>query len=71
MKVFEVKVKVQAPDIMKASLMGEGIQNVLAEIGTDNQQFLIDLADKQVTKSYAGQIIKAINNPMIKKLFGV
>jgi len=71
MKVFEVKVKVQAPDIMKASLMGEGIQNVLAELGADNQQFLIELADKQVTRNYAGQIIKAINNPVIKKLFGV
>lgn len=70
MAKFEVKVTVEAPDVLMAGLMAEGIDNVLTELG-DNQKFLIDLADKQVTRKYANDVLKYLQNPMVKKLLGV
>ncbi len=71
MKPFEVKVTVIADDIMQASLMAGGIQNVLNEMGEKNQPFLVELADVQKTKHYTGEVFKYLENPVIKKIVGI
>lgn len=70
-KEFEVKIKVQAPTFVKASLMGEGIQNVINELGEQNLPLLLELADEDTTKRYANEVRKYLKNPMVKKLIGV
>ncbi len=70
MNDFEVKIVLKAQNFAKASLMGEGIQNVVNELG-ENNQLLIELADEAITQRYATEVLKWINNPMLKKILGV
>lgn len=70
-RVFEVKIKVNAPSFAKAFLMAEGVQNVVNELGEQNQALLLELADEETTKRYANEVRKYLKNPMVKKLIGV
>ncbi len=69
MAKFEIKVIVEAPDIMMAGMAGQGIQNVINELG-EHQAFLIDLSNPQVAKGYKDKLMGLLNNPVIKKLAG-
>ncbi len=70
MENIEVKIVLKAQNFAKASLMADGIQNVVNELG-ENSQLLIELADEATTKRYAAEVLKWINNPMLKRLIGV
>lgn len=69
MKTIEVKLKVQANGIMEANLMRDALQNIHDEM-KDNRDFLLELADKNAARDYAGKINSLINNPMVKMLAG-
>jgi hypothetical protein len=71
MTEFEVKIKVKAQNFAKASLMAEGVQNVINELGEHNQALLVELADETTTKKYAADVMKWINNPMLRRIIGV
>lgn len=69
MKTIEVKLKVQANGVMEANLMRDALQNIHDEM-KNNRDFLLELADKNAARDYAGKINSLINNPMVKMLAG-
>lgn len=69
MTKIKVTVTVNAPDVMMASMMQQGVQNVLDELG-ENQSFLIELANKQTAKGYKDKLMAMLSNPIVKKLAG-
>ncbi len=67
MAKFKVEISVEATDIMMAQMAGQGIQNVVDELG-EHQYFLIELSNRQVAKSYKDKLMSLLNNPIIKKV---
>lgn len=66
MNKFKLEFQVEAPDIINAQLIKEGVQNIINELG-QNTEFLTDMADIQTCKNFAAKLKKIIDNPMIKK----
>lgn len=70
MNSFEIKLQVFAPDVMKATLIKEGLQNILEELGRENHMFFADFADKKQTKAIAGKVAQGLKNPLLRKYIG-
>lgn len=63
----EIKLKVNAPDVMVAELMRQGAQNVLNELG-EHQSILLDLSNPAVAADYRNKLMTIIENPLVKKM---
>jgi hypothetical protein len=53
-----------------AALIGEGIQNVLDELG-ENQEMFLELADKAKTRKYAESVRTLMQSSIVRKLLGL
>ena len=67
MEEFEIVVKIKASDIMMATVLQKGVQNIIDELG-EHQDFLIELSDKNKAKAYKNQIIGFSESPIIKNI---
>lgn len=68
--LIEVKVKVNATDVMVADIMRAGIQNVLNELG-EHQAILADLSNPVVAADYRNKLMTIIDNPIVKKMANI
>lgn len=69
MPKFKVVVEIESPDIMMAELAAQGIQNVINELG-EHQNYLIELADASLARSYKTKILNLINSKIFKSFAG-
>lgn len=65
---FTIKVKIKAADIMQAGLIQAGIQNILNELEPSQFDFIADLSNPDIAKSYKSKLLSIINNPLVKTL---
>lgn len=67
MATIEVKIKVQAANVLQAETLRQGIQNVVDEL-TGYEEFMEALADKAVAKQYRQRLDSIMKNPLFKTL---
>lgn len=67
---FTFQVSINANSSNDASLMAIALQNVLNELG-DNQDYLLELANPQTVKQYKALLTSILDKPLVKSVFGV
>lgn len=70
MAQYEARININAAEPKLAALIGEGIQNVLDELGK-NQEMFIELADKAKTQKYANSVKAHMKNSIVRTLLGL
>ena len=69
MKDFEVTIKIKANDVMQSTLIKEGLQNLVDELG-EHQTFLVEISDKTVAHAYGKQVKSFLSNKIFASFLG-